>query len=240
MRLVSYSFILLLFAISCNKKYKDPQYTLWEQFNFTVDTVKDIPVKQGQSKSVEFPVSILGGDPEAVSISLENIPNGIHCNLSTQSATPPFRVSLSVTIDDNVPVSTYQVKLVAKSNSTGTKVYPFNIYVCDINDCACNFAGYYQQISWYSAGWIDTNVAIIMPNPLEPGVATIIHFSGLLNLNLNAYLDCNNHSFFMPQHQGNNNYMIWGFGTYNDTNISLDFHNTMDTATVHSIFTRIE
>lgn len=229
----------MVFAISCSKKYQSPNFVTWSQFNFNVDTLKDIPVKQGQSKSIEIPVNLVSGNTEEVTLSLEDVPTGIHCSLSTLSGTPPFRVSINATTDGNVPINTYPVKLVAKSNTSGTKVYPFNIFVCDINDCACDLAGYYRQISWHSVGWIDTNLATLMPNPLEPGHASISNFSGLTIPALDAYLDCDYHSFIIPKHTNTGDYMIWGSGSFTDSTISLSFHTTMDTIQAYSTFSRL-
>ncbi len=236
MRITSFLLLITLIAtVSCKKK-KDPQVLAREQFNFGVDSLQELPVKQGGTNTVSFFIKLIDGPSEDVSISLDNIPSGIHCTIQSPGIKPPFSVEITASAEDNVPIGAYPIKLTANSASGGLKQFSLDILVCDKNNCACDISGRYTQYDSTIYG-ISTMLTTLIPVPGDRGHLQIQNFAN--RDTADAYLDCSARTVVIPKHQTTSMYYAWGTGTFTDSSLYIHYYNTADTNQHFAVFKRL-
>lgn len=114
--------VLLLTAFSaCTKKDNGESSG---KAKFVINGVQSVDLTTNTSASAEYSISVVG-DPEAVTLSAEDLPKGLHCEFTPSGGTPPFNAKVRVWNDFTGEGGIQSFHITGRSES-GTRNYLMN------------------------------------------------------------------------------------------------------------------
>ena len=142
-RLLLFLAFALTLASAC-KKEDDDEQTIPYIPPYRVSGVVDFSIQKTSSgiNAYEMYVGMEyeNGEQERVSLSLENVPPGLHDTIYTVSGYPSFSSYIRF-VDSGAAVGTYSVKFVTTGDKSGRREYPFSIRVLPEPDCSAPLLG---------------------------------------------------------------------------------------------------
>jgi hypothetical protein len=171
-------------------------------------------------------------DQERVTLSIENVPEGLKSKFSTKSGIPGFNTSLLL-IDSGVVAGEYTLKLIATGSNTGRRSYDFNLTVLAPPDCSSDLTGtgYATQTSCNPTGSFTQNITSV------PGQVGRVLFSNFDNTGAQVYANviCNSGQVSIPS-QTVNGVVYQGSGYYNVSGgtryINVSYGRTVSGSTI--------
>lgn len=139
--LLFFSFVSLLIS-SCKKESETPSTPVLPVLDVRIDGLYDFTLGYDNTtyeyevKTIGLSISQTTLNQENISISAENVPNGMEFKFSTTSGIPNFTSLMEVKLNSNIRSGVYPISLVAKNSSGLKKTYNFTITV----NLPCNFS----------------------------------------------------------------------------------------------------
>lgn len=133
--------ILAIVFSGCTKRYYDSNNPYTPPYH--IDGINDLTLMKSSfpaQTAMFLNVSYMNSRQERLTLSFENVPQGLHYEISNPTGYPSFSSQVIFT-DSNTAIGTYTVKLVAKGDSSGRNVYPFTITVLPVPDCTADWTG---------------------------------------------------------------------------------------------------
>lgn len=224
---IAWIFFAGFLFVSCKPKDKYVD-VFTSEFNFALEGPIDIYVAQGTSSaSHEFSFVTLSGDPDNLSLSASVDASIATCNFTQTSGKPPFKTILNIALNTSLPTGVYPMRITASSEKGGIKVYQINVQVNGAADCGIAQAGYYKQLT-NTLDSSDRGKAKVFPVANADDEIAIYNFMGLGDTNY-AYVDCATRTFILPNVNSLSYTNVYGYGSFDDTSITLYFRRTYDT-----------
>jgi len=149
-------------------------------------------------------------DQERVTLTVENLPEGLKAIFSTKSGIPSFNSSLAL-IDSGVAAGEYTLKLIATGTNSGRKSYEFNLSVLPAPDCSPDVIGNGYATQGYCNGSM-THSQNITAVAGQPGRVLFSNFDNT-GAQVYAYVTCFNDQLSIPS-QAVNGVTYQGSGYY--------------------------
>ncbi|MCB9046572.1 MAG: hypothetical protein H6550_10605 [Chitinophagales bacterium] len=176
--IITVAALLLIFAISCQKKDSTKVVYIADTTNTDTPKVTDdsyyIPgladktVNSFSQLDIDFTVTQNTITDTRVYLSLGDLPTNTYGNISVKSGYPTYNSSLHFDFQFTPP-GNYPIKLVTKTENNTQKDYHFNIEVTKPDDQECNnaFLNGYKTSNFNYSDSAYGSVANITPSPLS-------------------------------------------------------------------------
>ncbi|MCB9047156.1 MAG: hypothetical protein H6550_13570 [Chitinophagales bacterium] len=211
-----YFFITLsicLVVASCGKKEEPP-------IEFKINGIKNITIQENGAEELTLDVELVSNNSEQITLSLENMPEGISPNFNRTTDKPPFTASLYLK-DDSSKGGEYHPVLKGVSATGVEKSYEFTITTFE-KTCALKAAGLYHGTSTCRNGTgenSDANNFVVDPNDKSK-----LYFTWWNGQTVYCTVNCNKKQIIIPkQYVGTYTLSGEGFMDQNYTIIDFDY-----------------
>ncbi len=228
LRHIAYALCVCFFVISCGKKADQPT-------DFKISGVNNIMLEENGSSVLDLNVELLTSNAEQVTLSIENIPEGISPNFNRTTDKPPFSTSLYIK-DDSSKGGEYIVTLIGTSAKGVVHTYNFTITTLN-KTCAIKASGLYYGTSTCrdGNGLVFNNIYFLTDSTDKDKL-----FFTWQGKSLYGEINCNRNKFTIPL-QSVGDHTIKGDGKLDKNYTTIDFaytarYNNGDTITCNAFF----
>ncbi len=193
-------------------------------FNFRVNGITDVSLFPGQSAGSYLYVELISGEQETVRLALTGVPSGVDLQMDPVSGIPSFASELYFNASPSAVPGTYPLTLTATSETKGAKTFRFNLIIKEFPNCDSLFGGAFTVSDGCSSGSpYPVNISLNSSSSPSSCVVTNFKAGGTVTIpQLNAYIDCQNRSFYVPSQQVGS-VTIYGSGYLSGGSINFNY-----------------